>query len=163
MLHEAVRESIGDLRQYLGYIPWVAETPSVDASEAYCRSAAADVLVRKHLPYWVFDRTSDRLVACAGLVRPDWSLPKLEVGYWCRSSEVGKGYITEAVSALVDFAELTLGAVRLELLTDEENHRSRAVALRTGFQLEGILRNERRTETGELRNTCMYSRVRFPR
>jgi RimJ/RimL family protein N-acetyltransferase len=59
----------------------------------------------------------------------------------------------------VAFAFTHLRAARVELITDEENTRSRRVAERCGFTLEGVLRHERRAEDTGLRNTCVYARL----
>jgi RimJ/RimL family protein N-acetyltransferase len=52
-----------------------------------------------------------------------------------------------------------LRARRVELVTDEENRASRRVAELCGFQLEGVHRNSLRGPDGQLRNTCIYSRL----
>ena len=111
------------------------------------------------MPFLIFDKTSAKLLGATGLHRTVWETPKTEVGYWCRASAVGKGFITEAVSALIVYAFAHLHAARLEIVTDEENSASRRVAERRGFTLEGILRNERRAPDGSLRNTCIYART----
>ena len=46
-----------------------------------------------------------------------------------------------------------------ELVTDELNVGSRAVALRCGFQLEGVLHNNAQAPDGQLRNTCLYAKL----
>jgi RimJ/RimL family protein N-acetyltransferase len=161
-LHEAMVESIEALRENLWFLPWVAEPPTLQAAQARCRKAQANFLLRADLPYLVFARDSGRLVASAGLHRTDWSLPRTEVGYWVRSSEAGRGYVTEAVNALVDWALAGLGAQRVELITDELNTASRAVAERCGFRLEGLLHHMQRSPDGRLRNACIYARLSSP-
>lgn len=94
-----------------------------------------------------------------GLHRTVWSTPKTEVGYWIRTSRNGNGFVTEAVSALVEYAFDQMRAVRVELITAEANVPSRQVADRCRFDLEGILRNERRASDDSLRNTCVYAIV----
>jgi RimJ/RimL family protein N-acetyltransferase len=71
----------------------------------------------------------------------------------------GQGLCTEAVTALVDFARQELGAMRLEICSDPRNLRSRGVAERCGFVLEGILRRNMRDPYGGLRDSCMYALV----
>lgn len=159
VLYEAVSESLPALRRYIASIPWVAAEQSVESSEVYCRSAYSNFVARKDMPYLIFERDTFFLVGCAGLHRPNWNTPKFEVGYWCRTSRAGRGYITEAVGALVRMAEQGLEAARIELITDAENVRSRAVADRCGFKLEGLLRSERRAPDGALRDTCIYARI----
>ena len=160
MLHEAIAESLPALRRFLASLPWVAEEQTPASAEVFCRNAESNFLARRDLPFLVFAKASGRLVGASGLHRTNWDVPKTEVGYWIRSSESGKGYITEAVDTLVAFALATLGAQRVELVSDEENLASRRVAERCGFALEGVHRNERRAPDGSLRNTCIYAR--FP-
>jgi RimJ/RimL family protein N-acetyltransferase len=161
-VHEAVVESLPELRRFIASLPWVAGEQSVENSEVWCRASASDFLARKNLPYLLWDKRTLEVVGGSGLHRTDWRTPKTEVGYWCRTSRVGEGLITEAVQALVALAFTTLAAQRIELLADEENHASRRVAERCGFVLEAVLRNERRAPDGALRNTCLYARFPEP-
>ena len=159
VLHEAISESIEELRRHLWFVPWIAQEQSLAATEARCRAAQANFLLRTDLPYLAFNKDTGRLVGSVGLHRTDWNEPKTEVGYWIRSSEVGKGYATEGVQALVDWALSGLGAIRVELLTMEENLASRAVAERCGFVLEGIHRNVCRGPDGNLRHRYVFARL----
>ncbi|MBI3229034.1 MAG: GNAT family N-acetyltransferase [Burkholderiales bacterium] len=97
------------------------------------------------------------LIGCAGLHRPDWHTPKMDIGFWCRSSRSKQGYIAEAVQALLAMGFDQLGLARIEIITDELNASARKVAEKAGLQLEGIMRNERRAHDGVLRNTCVYA------
>lgn len=85
-------------------------------------------------------------------------MPRGEIGYWCTTDKVGNGYITETVVAMTEFA-WTLGLVRVELRCDARNLRSRAVAERAGYTLEGVLRNDCRTPQGALRTTHLFARI----
>lgn len=60
--------------------------------------------------------------------------PDLELGYWCRTSLMGQGYASEAVSALVEHAFDDLGAQTLWLRIGAENTRSRRLAERLLFE-----------------------------
>ncbi|HBL28808.1 MAG TPA: N-acetyltransferase [Acidobacteria bacterium] len=158
-LHAALTESIEELRAFLWFLPWVAEEQTLQSAEVRCRKAEANFLLRVDLPYLAFEKSTGRLVASVGLHRTDWDLPKTEVGYWVRTGETGKGYASEGVRALTEWALDTLGAWRVELVTDAANDASRAVAERCGFQLEGILRNVSRGPDGSLRSHCVYARL----
>ncbi|WP_243384518.1 GNAT family N-acetyltransferase [Geothrix alkalitolerans] len=158
-LHEALVESIGELRKHLWFLPWVAEEQTLQSAEIRCRKAEANFLLRTDLPYLAFEKATGRLVASIGLHRIEWDLPKTEVGYWVRSTETGKGFASEGVNALTAWALNELGAKRVELVADEKNIGSRAVAERCGFQLEGVLHNVMRAPDGELRNSCIYAKL----
>lgn len=158
-LHQALVESIRELRQHLWFLPWVAQEPTLESAVARCRTAQANFLLRADLAYVALNRDTGRLVGSMGLHRTEWSLPKTEVGYWVRSGEVGKGYASEGVAALTEWALHGLGAKRVELVADEQNRGSRAVALRCGFRLEGVLGHTDRSPDGQLRNACVYAKL----
>ena len=157
LLYEALAESLPELRRFLASLPWVAGEQTLASAETFCRNAEANFLLRKDLPFFMIERSSGRLLGSTGLHRPVWTTPKVEVGYWCRTSCVGRGWVTEAVQALTRYAFEHIRAVRVELVTDEENTASRRVAERCGFVLEGVQRHERRAPDGSLRNTCLYA------
>jgi len=155
----AITESLPELRRFLASMPWVSGEQSLDSAELFCRNARANFLARKDLPFLLFEKSTHELIGVAGLHRMVWSTPKAEVGYWVRTSRGGNGFIGEAVHALCGYAFAHLRAVRVELITDEANAPSRRLAERCRFELEGILRNERRAPAGDLRNTCVYARL----
>lgn len=162
VLYEALVETLPELRRFLGFLSWVAAEPSIEGAELFCRRAVANFHARTDFPLLVIDRSRARLVGVCGLHRPDWNVPKFEVGYWCRTPDAGRGYISEAVRALSQAAADRLGAVRLEAITDQDNLASRRVAERAGFVLEGVLHASTRSPDGSLRDTCVYARVAAP-
>ena len=159
ILHEALSESIAELREFLWFLPWIAEEPTRESAEIRCRKAEANFVGRTDLAYLAFDKATDRLIGSVGLHRTDWQVPKTEVGYWIRTAATRKGYASEGVRALVEVAFDRLSAQRVELVTDERNIPSRRVAERCGFQLEGVLHSVQRGEDGRLRNACIYARL----
>ncbi|GEA60964.1 hypothetical protein VCO01S_21570 [Vibrio comitans NBRC 102076] len=84
----------------------------------------------------------------------------LAIGYWLRSDSVGKGFISEAVAKLEEYAFDELNAKRLEIRVAQSNIKSRKVAERCGYELEANLRNERRLPSGKLDNTLVYVKTR---
>ena|SRR6218665_360240 len=158
LMSAAITESLETLRPWM---PWAQQAPSFEESEAVVRRQRADFVLRKDLVYQIYDRepAGRRLLGGTGLHRLDWAVRRFEIGYWIRSSVEGQGYVSEAVRALAQMAFEQLRARRVEIRMDEQNRRSRAVAERCGFELEGILRNDNLTPAGELRNTCVYARI----
>ena len=159
-LNDAVVESFEALHPY---IPWAQTLPSPAQSEADCRRMQARYLLREDLALFMFERGADggegAFVGGTGLHRIDWQVRRFEIGYWCRNSRVGNGFVTEAVQALTVFAFEQLQARRLEVRMDDKNQPSWRVAERAGFTLEGVLRGESLTPQGELRDMRVYARV----
>jgi len=80
-----------------------------------------------------------------------------EIGYWLDAQHQGQGIMTVAVAALVDLAFDGLHLNRLEIRTDVENARSRAVAERLGFRYEGTLRQAYRVTDERYSDDAVYS------
>jgi ribosomal-protein-serine acetyltransferase len=155
-IREAVLESHEQLREWM---PWAREVPSPEESERYCREMQARWHARQELDFCFWHKADGRLVGKGGLHTIDWTVPKLEIGYWIRTSFARQGYATEAAGALVSLARDRLGARRLEITSDTRNIASRRVAEKCGFALEGVRRQSRRDVAGELADSCMYGRT----
>ena len=156
-LHAAVRESMDEL---LSWMPWPKEHGTVDDSEASARQARVRFLERTELRMHLFLRGTGTLIGSSGLHRIDWSVPKFEIGYWCRTPFAGLGYTTEAVRGIAAFAFDTLDAKRVEIRCDPLNRSSARVAERAGFRLEGELRNDSVGADGSTRDTLVFSMTR---
>jgi RimJ/RimL family protein N-acetyltransferase len=115
---------------------------------------------RENIALGIFDRADNATVLGAtGFHNLDWTVPAVEIGYWVIPEVQGQGYVTEAVSLLTDFAFAEFNANRISIHCDPRNERSKRVAERLGYQLEGRLRNKARTPDGGLRDTLVYSLV----
>ncbi len=158
-LSVAIAESLGQLSPWM---PWAQQGPSFEDAEAVVRRQCADFVARRDLCFQIYDRAPQgrRLLGGTGLHRMDWAVRRFEIGYWLRSSAQGNGYVSEAVLALTHLAFERLQARRVEIRMDDSNTRSRAVAERCGFELEGILRCDSLSPAGEPRNSCVYARLR---
>ncbi len=155
-MHAAVNES---LRELTPWMPWPKEHRTVEDSEASVRRARARFVGREDLMLLLLLKATPTLVGSSGLHRIDWSVPKFEIGYWCRTRFTGQGYVTEAVRGISDFAFDALGARRLEIRCDSRNRPSARVAERAGFRLEGELRNNEVDTNGDVRNTLVYAMI----
>lgn len=156
-INEAIQESAEDLRKWL---PFAQHIPTVLQSEAYICKDRLNFLERTDLVLHLFDKETETFIGSSGLHRMDWNAGRFEIGYWLRSSYVGKGLITEAVKGITNFAIHELDANRIEIRVDSRNIRSKNVAERAGFTLEGTLRNWRRDEFGDLIDLFIYAKVR---
>ena len=159
-VNAAVRESLAELRPYM---PWAQVEPTLAQTESECRRMHARFLLREDLAMLIFERRSDGseggFIGGTGLHRIDWAQRQFEIGYWCRTSANQQGFVTEAVQALMRLGFEVLEARRLEIRMDDGNDRSRYVAERAGFRLEGVMRGNSLTPGGELRDTRVYALV----
>ena len=156
LVHAAAVESYEEIRHWL---PWAKELPTLADFERTEREARDKYRSGEDLRFNLFLKGTDSYVGGSGLHRIDWSVPRFEIGYWLRTSMTGRGYITEAVRRVNEFAFDTLGARRVEIRCSTRNTPSRRVAERAGFPIESIMRNERREHDGSLCDTCIYALV----
>lgn len=83
----------------------------------------------------------------------------LEMGYALLPSERGKGYCTEAVILMLDYAFLSTTNVRVQAHTDTRNKASQSILEKTGFKKEGIARKSL-FMWGDWRDRYVYSILR---
>jgi RimJ/RimL family protein N-acetyltransferase len=88
----------------------------------------------------LLDRAADAIVGSIGLFHADWEVRSAEIGYGVRSDERGKGYATEALSAVARWALTAGGLQRAWLTANTDNLASVRVAEKAGFRREGTLR-----------------------
>jgi RimJ/RimL family protein N-acetyltransferase len=156
MFNEGILDSHAELAPWLG---WVTPAPTLAESEARCCAAHERFLRNEDLMAFFLTKDTGELVGGSGLHKADWALRQFEMGYWGRTRFAGTGLMTEGVRALARHALDALGANRVFLTTDERNERSRRLAERAGFELEGTLRKDRLDLEGRLRNTRVYAIV----
>ena len=153
-IYASVRESLADLSPWMA---WATPDYSLSGCEANTRDAIARFVTRQNLRYHFYDKETGEHIGNSGLHNVDWDVPKFEIGYWCRTSKVGRGYVTETVDALTKLALNDFGAARVEIQCDDKNVKSARVAERCGYRLEGTLKNDSRAKDGSLRDTRIYA------
>lgn len=80
-----------------------------------------------------------------------------ELGYWLGKEYWGKGYMTEAARAVIDYAFGEKGLSMLGICTSPVNSRSQRVIEKCGFVYEGTIRRTYKIYDGTLRDSRVYS------
>lgn len=153
-VNAAITESFPELNTWM---EWAATPPTLEDSRTFCRDAGQQWADDTAGPMLMLEAGTGALIGATGYARVNWGVPSFEIGYWCRTTSCGRGFVTEATAALAHHAFAMLGANRVELRMDDRNQRSVAVAERLGFELEGVLRQDVRDHHGALRNTRVYA------
>ncbi len=83
-------------------------------------------------------------------------------GYWIGQPHARKGYMEEALKAVVHYAFTTLDLSRLESACLPENVASRAVLEKCGFKYEGVAQSYLQIN-GRWRNHVLYANLRADR
>ena len=143
---------------------------SAEEAEIFIRELAAEWAARRCFFWGAFEKTPGDLAASnpaagdfvaqiyVGVV--SWDTPEFEVGYIADVAHQGKGYVTEAVQAVLRSLFADFQAHRVSIHCSEENTRSLRVAERCGFVLEGRTREDHRAPDGHLENSLHYGLLR---
>jgi RimJ/RimL family protein N-acetyltransferase len=81
-----------------------------------------------------------------------------EIGYWLSETMWGRGITTEAVVLATEYAFRDRHMLRLFALPFADNHASRRVLEKAGYECEGILRSSS-VKAGERRDQALYARI----
>jgi RimJ/RimL family protein N-acetyltransferase len=132
LLQQAIEESRDHLR------PWMIwADQGRDDTVTFLHGAREKWDAGDEFSYLIVGADGGRVVGGGGLHRragPE----TLEIGYWLRAGETGRGVITAAARALTGAAFALDGIERVEIHCDEANVRSAAVPRRLGYALAEI-------------------------
>lgn len=124
-----------DLRQWL---PWLDSCTSPEDTRKNIESGLRAAVEGTALPLCIW--FEGHIVGVTGFNEISKANRIGHIGYWLGSAHTGRGIMTASVRALVDCGFDTLGLNRVTINVATGNARSRAVAERLGFWLEGIAR-----------------------
>ncbi|PYZ98908.1 RimJ/RimL family protein N-acetyltransferase [Alteribacter lacisalsi] len=126
-------------RDYLSHwMPWAPAIKTADDTKGYIRSTLKEFAEGRSLACAILYKGEVAGTAAYHVI--DYGNRKTSIGYWLGENYQGKGLMTVAVRELVNYAFEELGLNRIEIKAGVENSKSRAIAERLGFELEGIQR-----------------------
>ena len=140
--------------------PWMSWLDGViDVSDTYAFLRNAEKQAYEHTAFTAGIWRHGTLIGAIDLHQIDWSNGNARAGYWLDKEHMGHGIMTRAVHLLVEYAFEALDLHRVEIHAATENHRSRRIAERLGFTLEGVLRQVQRLR-GAYYDHALYALLR---
>ena len=136
-LWDAVEGSRWHLERWL---PWVPFNNAPEASVRYAEACVSDWDAGRAVRFAIRDRQSRELLGVVGLDSCVHLHRSCELGYWLRRDCVGRGLMTEAAGALINFGFSRVGLHRIRCAAATDNIPSLRVIQRLGFHFEGIAR-----------------------
>jgi len=116
---------------------------------------------RKDYGYWIELKETSEVIGGIGLHKVDAFQGKGEVGYWLGVSHHQKGYGSEALEALLDFAFRKLKLRKLEAGVFAGNPSSGKLLEKYGFVQEGMKRKAVRCKAdGKIKDELLYGLLR---
>lgn len=145
-------------RDYLAeWLTWVSNVTGIEDTLDYLRGAERNALEHRAFVCGIY--ANGPLAGAIELHDIDWVNRHAKIGYWLDREHQGRGIMTRAVRALAEYAFDALDLNRVEIRAAADNVRSRAIAERLNFRLEGILR-KRVLLHGEFADFAVYGALR---
>ncbi len=160
---ESLFSLIDNSRKFLEpWLMWVSKTNSVSDTESYLAQKEEEYKQGSKIEYGIY--LGDILIGSIALVDISETNKSAEIGYWISKDFTSKGYTSEALKIIEEFAFEDLNLNRIQIKCDELNKPSCRVAQKCGYKYEGKLREDTYNSYDHtLRNTLVYSKLKSDR
>ncbi len=145
---------------HLSFWQWVQPNycASLLDTQAWVASSLAAQDRGEHLPFVIIDNQTQALLGTTRFCAIRVEDRSIDIGFTFICPQFQRTYAnTQAKYVLLEHAFESLGAVRVEFKTHENNQQSRRAISNLGASFEGILRHQRILADGTLRNTALFS------
>ncbi len=146
-----VDENRDILKEWLIWVPQIKTKKDIDIFIAKCQKEY-EQKTRFQMGLW----DGKKLIGTIGIGNLDIASKKASIGYWLSEDYQGKGIMTMATKAVLNYAFETLDLNRVELKIASKNSKSTSIAERLGFIKEGTLRQDE-ILNGEYHDYNIYS------
>ncbi|MDR0227503.1 MAG: GNAT family N-acetyltransferase [Flavobacteriaceae bacterium] len=143
--------------EIMRYIP-VSLSQTTDDAQAYISSIDQRMASKECINWAITLKENDVMIGTIGIFRIALDHYRGEVGYTTLSEFNGKGYVTEALTTIVDYGFNALKFHSLGALVDPDNIGSVRVLEKCGFEKEGHIRDNWFFE-GKFIDTAIYSKL----
>ena len=130
--------SRSEVTRFLLWTPHV----NIDSTKGYIESIDRRYMRGLYGDWAVALKGNDRMIGTCGYANVDSSNLHCEIGYVQNPDYCGRGYMTEAVKAILALTFETLEFNSAELRIMQGNERSAKLAERVGFRLDRTVENE---------------------
>ena len=139
----------------------VSRTKTLEDTRTFLTEIGERIQKRLYFPYIIVDDTTGRIIGYLDLKNIDWSIPKAETGCYIDQHYAGRGITAKAFSLFCDHSFNEYGFKKLFLRTHQSNIAARKVAEKCRFEIEGTIRCDYKTTSGELVDLLYYGRLDF--
>lgn len=128
-----IKENYVYLSQWL---PWVEETQDMEDTLGFIRYSMEQADNSESFNFVIKEK--GEITGLIGLHKIDYENKKTAIGYWQAENSQGRGTMTLACKAILDFCFNKLNLLKIEIECATGNFRSQAIPARLNFTPEGI-------------------------
>ena len=112
-----------------------------------------------YFPFILVDNSTNEFIAFFDLKNLDWTIPKSEIGCYTDTKFAGKGLTTKAMKLFIEYAFYNFEFKKIFLRTHFTNKAAQILAEKCGFEIEGKIRMDYKTTSGEIVDLIYYGRL----
>ena len=132
---DAIFEGWAQDVEVLRYLTWRAHE-SLEDTERFVKRCLLAWENQARFPYMILLKENHEVI---GMIDPRIQPPQMGIGYGLARCHWGRGYMSEATLAVIDWAFQQPSIYRVYATTDVENTASQRVLERVGMKCEGLL------------------------
>lgn len=145
-----------DVTKYLTWPPH----ENIEVSEKILKMWIEDYNSSDNYNWGIVLKDCGKVIGSIGVVDQSSDYDRCEIGYCIGKSFWGKGIMTEALKAVINFLIKEVGFNRVHAYHHSDNKGSGKVMLKAGMKYEGLLREYVKNSQGVHTDCAMYSIVR---
>ena len=138
----------------------VSRTDSYENTKTFVSEMLERVQARTYFPYVLIDNSNGRLAGFFDMKNIDWSIPKTELGCYIDLDYENKGITSMVMKAFIEICFTEYQFEKIFFRTHTSNHPVHRIAEKCGFTIEGTLRKDYKTTSGELVDLVYYGMLR---
>jgi len=136
-----------------------SKTKTYEDTQAFLSDMILRTQKKTYFPYIIKDDNNNTIAGFLDLKNIDWNIPKSELGCYIDEDYEGKGISSEAVKVFCEYCFAEFKFKKIFLRTHQSNLAARHIAEKCGFEVEGILRREYKTTSGEIIDLIYYGKL----
>ncbi len=135
-----ILSAVDSSREHLRtFLPWVDSNTAPEHFQGFIGSSLAQFKNFDGFSAGIWQ--DNQLAGVIGLHFIDWEHQDTEFGYWLSKDFTGRGLMTRAAAAMLDYVFFELNLHRVSIAHALENTASRGVIERLGFKPESVIRD----------------------
>lgn len=137
----------------------VSKTKDLESTKLFLQEINEKRNNQLYYPYIINDTNTNSFIGFIDLKNIDWSIPKTEIGCYIDELYAAKGITTKALQLFIAYAFIEFEFNKIFLRTHHSNKPAIAIAQKCGFELEGTLRMDYKTTSGEIVDLLYYGKL----
>ncbi len=153
----AIKNTLAGLRKFPASLVWALEELNLQASIVFCLTRLLALLNKDNFVFIIRLKETNDFLGVVDIHKIDWLENTASIGFWGNSIFKQKGYMTQALSLVVNTLFSKWNFLGLNAYVDVENVLARKLCEKAGFLLKNIeYQSVQNPVDGSFRDICHY-------